>query len=166
MCAWCASDQLSEVLVPNMPKVFSFQDPLFRMECTLSCEMPTVLAIYLSLTLLSVITISWTLLTISGIATVTGLPGQGSSSRLCLPRLNSATHLFTVAYEGASFPSVATISLWISLGVKPFLCKYWITALSLTLSVSQKTLFLFALECYLVDINWPNETSPWVHNLI
>ena len=85
-----------------------------RMECTLSCEMPTVLAIYLSVTRLSVITISWTLLTISGVATATGLPGRGSSSRLCLPHLNSATHLFTVAYEGTSFPSVATISLWIS----------------------------------------------------
>ena len=57
-----------------------------RWECTLSCELPTVLAIYPSLTCLSVITMSWTLLIINGVATVTGLPGQESSSRLCLPR--------------------------------------------------------------------------------
>ena len=165
MCAWCASDQLSS-LGTQHAESFLISRSSVRMECSLSCEMPTVLAIYLSVTRLLVITVSWTLLTISGFATVTGLPGQGSSSRLCLPRLNSATHLFTVAYEGASFPSVATISLWISLGVKPFLCKYWITALSPILSILQKTLVLFTLESYLVDINWTIETSPWVHDLI
>ena len=37
--------------------------------------------------------------------------GSEWSSRLSLPRLNSAAHLFTMLYEGASFPNVITKDL-------------------------------------------------------
>ena len=47
-------------------------------------------------------------------------PSQtGSSSRLSLPRLNSAAHFFIMLYEGAFSPKFTTMSLWISLGFKP-----------------------------------------------
>ena len=49
-------------------------------------------------------------LTFSGVGTVTSPQGWVPSSRPYLPCLNSATHLFTVAYEEASFSGVATIS--------------------------------------------------------
>ena len=39
---------------------------------------------------------------------VTGLLRLGSSSRLSLPRLNSASYFFTMLYEGAFSPSVTT----------------------------------------------------------
>ena len=49
---------------------------------------------------------------------MTGLLRLGSSSRLSLPRLNSASYFFTMLYEGAFSPSVTTMSAWISLGRK------------------------------------------------
>ena len=39
--------------------------------------------------------------------------GGGLSSRLSLPCLNSASHFFTMLYEGAFFPSVTTMSPWV-----------------------------------------------------
>ena len=70
---------------------------------------------YLSLLVLMM---SWILLMVSYVVTVTGLLRLGSSSRLSLPRLNSASYFFTMLYEGAFSPSVTTISAWISLGRK------------------------------------------------
>ena len=55
---------------------------------------------------------------VSYVVTVTGLLRLGSSSRLSLPRLNSASYFFTMMYEGAFSPSVTTMSAWISLGRK------------------------------------------------
>ena len=46
---------------------------------------------------------------VSCVETLTGLLGQGSSSRLSLPRLNSAAYFFTVLYDGAFSPSVTTM---------------------------------------------------------
>ena len=51
----------------------------------------------------------------------------GSSSRLSLPHLNSASHFLTMLYEGAFYASVTTMSSWISLGVKPLRLKYRMT---------------------------------------
>ena len=87
----CASDQLSEVWVPNGLRVLSYPDFPYSFVSLCSSSATT--------------TISWTLVTVSGLATVTGLPELGSSSRLSLPRLNAATHFFTVVYKRASFPS-------------------------------------------------------------
>lgn len=56
-CTGYSSDQLFQVLVPNELKVFLLQDPL--PECTLSCELPVKMAIYLFVTRPSVISISW-----------------------------------------------------------------------------------------------------------
>ena len=70
---------------------------------------------YLSLL---VLVMSWILLMVSYVVTVTGLLRLGSSSRLSLPRLNSASYFFTMPYEGAFSPSVITMSAWISLGRK------------------------------------------------
>ena len=61
---------------------------------------------------------SWILLMVSYVVTVTGLLRLASSSRLSLPRLNSASYFFTMLYEGAFSPSVTTMSAWISLGRK------------------------------------------------
>ena len=55
---------------------------------------------------------------VSYVVTVTGLLRLGSSSRLSLPRLNSASYFFTMLYEGAFSPSLTTMSAWISLGRK------------------------------------------------
>ena len=70
---------------------------------------------YLSLLVLMM---SWILLMVSYVVTVTGLLRLGSSSRLSLPRLNSASYFFTMLYERAFSPSVTTMSAWISLGRK------------------------------------------------
>ena len=70
---------------------------------------------YLSLLVLMM---SWILLMVSCVVIVTGLLRLGSSSRLALPRLNSASYFFTMLYEGAFSPSVTTMSVWISLGRK------------------------------------------------
>ena len=67
---------------------------------------------------LLVLTMSWILLMVFYVVTVTGLLRLGSSSRLSLPCLNSASYFFTMLYEGAFSPSVTTMSAWISLGRK------------------------------------------------
>ena len=65
-----------------------------------------------------VLMMSWILVMVSYVVTLTGLLRLGSSSRLSLPRLNSASYFFTMLYEGAFSPSVTTMSAWISLGRK------------------------------------------------
>ena len=72
------------------------------------------------------------------------------SSRLCLPRLNSATHLFTVAYEGASFPSVAIISLLISLINNLYMLRYmgqWPTYLNKNIVLYCIVLYCIVFRC-------------------
>ena len=96
-----------------------------RMKCTISWEIATELVMYLSVNRLWPITISWTLVTLSGVVTIRGPPEWGTTSRLSLPCLNSATILsFMVSYKVTFFLSIATITAWIALGASPFLCKY------------------------------------------
>lgn len=65
----------------------------FRIDCTFSCEMPTVLTSCFSVTRLPVITIPWSLLTISGVATVTCFHAwRGSSSRPCMSAASKFRH--------------------------------------------------------------------------
>ena len=101
--------------------------------------------------------ISWTLVTISGVVSVRGLPKSGSTSRLSLSCLNSATIPFIVACEVTFFLSVATITAWIAL-VRTFLCKYLLPCFQ------QNPCVLFTVTCYHFNICWPNNTGCWLHN--
>ena len=65
------------VSVPQRANSFLISRPSVRMEWTLSWEIPKSLVMYFSVTRRSQIKTSWTLETISEVATVTGLPGQG-----------------------------------------------------------------------------------------
>ena len=91
---------------------------IIRMELTLSWQISTALAISLY-NLLSPITISWT-------SDYFRNCNKDRHSRMgiilkALPAmLKFCYRSFTVAYEGASFLSVAIISAWIGLGTGPF----------------------------------------------
>ena len=64
---------------------------------------------------------SWIWSIISGVVTVLGPPGRGASQVEKSPRLNWATQLLTVAYDGACSPNVSISMAWISFGALP--CK-------------------------------------------
>ena len=104
-------------------------------------EMPTVLAIWLTVKHLSTITIQWCFL--EWWMTVTGRPGLGSFSRLLLSLLNSTVHFCTVDKAGVSSPNVATMSVWMPLGANPLFCRYLITPRCQTLSIFTKCLWYY-----------------------
>ena len=62
---------------------------------------------------------------ISGVVTVLGRPGQGSTQVEKSPCLNWATQFLTVAYDSACSPNVSVRMAWISFGVLPCRKKTW-----------------------------------------
>ena len=68
-----------------------------------------------------------------------GLPERGASAALVQPRLKSATQVFTVENEDADSPKVASNSALISVGDKPLIWKYFITARISIFSMLDKT---------------------------
>ena len=94
-----------------------------------------VSAIKLTETRRSCITRFDTLSTFSAVVTVSGLPVRLSSSTALKPNRNLCDHFATVEYEGDSFPNVFSKSTWISDALRPFLCKYSMTARVLIFSI-------------------------------
>ena len=64
---------------------------------------------------------SWIWSIISGVVTVLGRPGRGTSQVEKSPRLNWAAQFLTVAYDGAYSPNVSVRMAWISFGA--LLCR-------------------------------------------
>ena len=62
---------------------------------------------------------SWISSIISGVVTVLGRPGRGSSQVEKSPRLNWATQFLTVAYYGVCCPNVSVLMVWISFSALP-----------------------------------------------
>jgi len=62
---------------------------------------------------------SWIWSIISGVITVLCRPGRGASQVEKSPRLNWATQLLTVAYDGACSPNVSVRMAWISFSALP-----------------------------------------------
>lgn len=100
---------------------FFFAKVSWTKECTLSCLSPLT-----HLHIVDCLNLS---------ADIKGLPELGLLSRLPQPRSHSHAHLFTVAYQGASFPCVVLTSSWMTLGVQPYFSKYSITVRSFSLSI-------------------------------
>ena len=61
----------------------------------------------------------WLWSTVSGVVTVLGHPGRGTSQVEKTPRLNWATQFLMVAYNGACTPNVSVRMVWISFGALP-----------------------------------------------
>ena len=64
---------------------------------------------------------SWIWSIISGVVTVLGRPGRGTSQVEKSPRLNWATKFLTAAYDGACYSNVSVRMAWLSFGALP--CK-------------------------------------------
>ena len=83
------------------------------------CEVPSCSAIDLAEIRLSSKIRSWIWSIISGMVTVLGRPGRGSSQVEKSPSLNWATKFLTAAYDGACSPNVSVRMAWISFGALP-----------------------------------------------
>ena len=91
----------------------------WMMDPTHSREMPNCSAIDLAeIWRCSKISL-WIWSIISGVVTVLGCPGGGTSQVEKSPRLNWATQFLTVAYDGACSPNVSIRMAWISFGALP-----------------------------------------------
>jgi len=77
------------------------------MDLTRSREMPSCSAIDLAEIRRSSKISLWILSIISGVVTVLGRPGRGASQVVKSPRLNRATQLLTVTYDGVCSPNVS-----------------------------------------------------------
>ena len=64
---------------------------------------------------------SWIWSIISGVVTILGRPGRGASQVEKSPRLNWATQILTVPYDGTCSPNVSFRMAWTSFGALP--CK-------------------------------------------
>ena len=84
------------------------------MDPTHSREMPNCSAIDLAEIWQSSKISSWIWSIISGVVSVLGCPGWGTSQVEKSPRSNWATHFLTVAYDGACSPNVSIRMAWIS----------------------------------------------------
>jgi len=90
-----------------------------------SCEMPSCFAIDLAEIRRSSKISSWIWSIISGVVTVLGRPGRGTTQVEKLPRLHWATQFLTVAYDGACSPNFSSRMAWISFGASPCRKKTW-----------------------------------------
>jgi len=68
---------------------------------------------------------SWIWSLISWVVTVLARPGRGESQVEKSPRLNWATQLLTVAYDGTWSPNISVRMAWISFGTLPCRKKTW-----------------------------------------
>ena len=98
---------------------FCMSKSSWMMDPTLSCEMSSCSAIDLAKIRRSSKISSWIWLIISGVVTVLGHPGRGTSQVEKLPCLNWATQFLTVAYHGACSPNVSVRMAWISFSTLP-----------------------------------------------
>jgi len=90
------------------------------MDPTRSREIPSWSAIDLAKIRRSSKIRSWIWSIISGVFTVLGRPGQGTTQVQKSTRLNWATKFLTVAYDGACSPNVSVRMAWSSFGVLPY----------------------------------------------
>ena len=160
-----ASDILSCVLLINCQKSgypTGWEFSHIQIFCkNSSWEIPTALAMHHSVTRLWPITISRTLVTISGVDTVRGPSEWGSTSRLPLPCLNSVSHLFLwsdILPQCCYNNSMNSLRCW-----SRFI-QILITLCSAILSILQNSCVLFTITCYHFDICWPNNMGCWLHN--
>ena len=84
-----------------------------------SREMPICTAIDLAEIRRSSKISSWIWSIISGVVTVLGLPGRGASQVEKSRRLNWATQVLAVPYDGICSPNVSVRMVWISFGALP-----------------------------------------------
>ena len=98
-------------LIHNDLKAYVFQ--IFHKDRIISFQWNSHYAGYTSL---CNIEITLSLFGFCGMAAVTDITGQVSSSRFCLLLLNTAIHIFTVEFS----PTVAIISMWIFSGHRLF----------------------------------------------
>ena len=101
---------------------FRISKSSWMMDLTHSCEMPSCSAKIWQSSKIS----SWIWSIISGVVTVLGCPGWGTSQVEKPPRLNWATQFLTVAYDGACSPNVSVRMAWISFGALPCRKKTWL----------------------------------------
>jgi len=106
----------------RMPKSSRMRD------ATRLCEMPSCSAIVLAAIRRSSKVSSWIWSIISRVVTVLGHLGWGATQVEKSPRLNWATQLLTVAYDGACSPNISVRMAWISYGVLPCRKKNLMTA--------------------------------------
>jgi len=100
----------------------------WMMEPTRSREMPSCSAIDLAEIWRSSVIGLWIWSIISGVVTILGRPGRGTSQVEKSARLNRATQFLTVAYDGACSPNVSVRMAWISFGALPYRKKKLMTA--------------------------------------
>ena len=113
---------------------------------------------------LSPVTVSWTLVTISGVVTVRGPPEWGSTSRLFLPCLNSVAILLYGSIWSDILSQCCYNNSMNSLRCWSLFMQILITMRSAILSILQTSCVLFIVTCYNFDIRWPNNTGCWLHN--
>jgi len=104
---------------------FRMSKSSWMMDPTRSHEMPSCSVIDLAKIQRSSKISSWIWSIISGVVTVLGRPGQGTSQVKKSLRLNWATQFFTVAYNGACSPNISLRMVWISFGTLPCKKKTW-----------------------------------------
>ena len=98
---------------------FRMSESSRMMDPTRSREMPSCWAIDLDEIRQSSKISSWICSIISGVFTVLCRPGRGTSQVEKSPRLNWATQVLAVAFNGAYSPNVSVRMAWISFGVLP-----------------------------------------------
>ena len=79
--------------------------------------------------------IQWMTLTCSSVVEIFWRSDRGLYFVLSLPHLNSAAHYLTLALEREYSASICNISSQISLGVKSFFCRYFMSARTSVLSI-------------------------------
>jgi len=100
----------------------------WMMDPTRSREMPSYSAVDLAEIRRSSKFSSWIWSIISGVVTVLGHPGRGTSQVEKSPRLIWATQFLTVAYDDECSPNFSVRMVWISLGALPYRKKNSMTA--------------------------------------
>ena len=120
----------------------------WMLDPTRSREMPICSAIDLAEIRQSSKIISWTWSIISRVVTILGRPGRGATQVKKSLRLNWATQVLTVAYDGACYPSVSVRMAWISLGALPCEKKNLITARVLVLLKSRASTDMLPFSLY------------------
>jgi len=98
---------------------FRMSKSSWMMDPTRSREMPSWSAIYLAEIRRSSKISSWIWSIISGVVTVLGRPGRGTTQVEKSLRINWATQFLTAAYHGAFSPNVSNRMPWISLDTLP-----------------------------------------------
>jgi len=108
-----------QIFRDHFAESFCMSKSSWMMNPTRSREMPSYSAIDLAEIRRSSKISSWIWSIISGVVTLLGRPGRGSSQVEKSPRLNWVTQFLKVAYDGACSPNVSVRMAWISFGALP-----------------------------------------------